>query len=67
MSGDTSATRQRGAFFDMKVGGSLTFRIGGVDSQKITLTLHRKHGQIARVQVLAPESVRIEKPDKRPG
>lgn len=65
MMADTS--RSRGAFLDVKVGDTLTFRTGGVDSQEITLTLHRKHGQVARVQVQAPESVRIERPAKRPG
>lgn len=61
------SSRARGALIDVKVGETLTIRTGGVDSQEITLTLHRKHGQVARVQVQAPESVRIERPAKRPG
>jgi sRNA-binding carbon storage regulator CsrA len=65
MKTDTSQTR--GSFVDVKVGDTLTLHTGGVDSKEITLTLHRKHGQVARVQVQAPESVRIARPAKRPG
>lgn len=44
-----------------------TLRLGGVDSPEIRLTLLHKHGQVARVLVQAPESIKITPPAKRTG
>lgn len=62
----TAPARASGAIVDLKVGQTFTLKTGGVDSQEITLTLLHKHGQLARVQVQAPEAVKIRWPAKRP-
>lgn len=51
---------KRGAVVDLKVGEVLR-----LDSGRIIVALEHKSGQLARLRIIADESVKIEKPKTR--
>lgn len=61
--------RKQGLVIDLRVGESLSLDLReallrpGVDIQGIRLTLEAKHGQIARVRVQAPASIKVGRPE----
>lgn len=52
---------EKGAVVDLRVGEKLS-----LDSGRIAVILEHKSGQIARLRIVAPKSVKIEFPQKIP-
>ena len=54
-----------GLTLELRVGQAVCLRgFGGVDSEKITLILEQKSGQVARMRIQAGPSVKVGRPEE---